>query len=204
MWTDPLSRSWPRREIRLLPIVHLGTIAEASGHARGCSSSGWRVLVGVLVVLAALSSGGAQARDERLDIQGMTFVSGRGSANEFVVWAEVARVHRETQTADLEQIHLTVTAGERRLGVELRCRRGRLELDSNDFRLEGEVSGQTSDGRRFEVDWVGYDDSEGVLYSDAPVVIRDAGGVYRGGGFRFDIRERRFRLLAGTRVVRER
>ena len=42
---------------------------------------------------------------------------------------------------------------------------------------------------------------EGVLYTDAPVVVTESAGTYQGGGFRYEVRERRFRLLGGASVV---
>ena len=45
-----------------------------------------------------------------------------------------------------------------------------------------------------------YDHDEGLLYTDAPVRLVDAAGTFRGDGFRYHIRERRFRLLENVRV----
>lgn len=154
-------------------------------------------------MLAASWAAEVRAQAGYIDVAGVTFVSSRASANEFVLWAENAHVDSDGRAVELEQIQLSVAGDEQRLGLELRCKRGRIELETSDFRLEGEVTGRIANGQRFEAVWVGYDDSEALLYSDAPVVIRERGGVYRGGGFRYDMKRRRFRLLAGTSVVRQ-
>ncbi len=173
---------------------------EAIARAGSCR---WAI-VELAVLLTVAWSGTALGQKDSLDIGGMTFVSSRDSVNEFVLWSETAHYFTDTQTAELEQVHVNVIPAEHRLGLELRCQRGRINLATNDFRLEGEIHGRTSEGLKFEAEWIGYDDSGGVFYSDAPVLIRDAGGTYRGGGFRYDMREDRFRLLAGSSVVRGR
>ena len=41
----------------------------------------------------------------------------------------------------------------------------------------------------------------GIVTTNAPVQITDKGGTYRGGGFRYFVRENRFRLMGGASVV---
>ena len=65
----------------------------------------------------------------------------------------------------------------------------------------GDVHGRTEGGREFESDWVRYDHTEGVLFTEAPVLITEAGATFRGGGFRYYVRESRFSLLGGAEVV---
>jgi hypothetical protein len=50
---------------------------------------------------------------------------------------------------------------------------------------------------------VAYDEAEGLLYTDEPVLIEEDEGRYRGGGFRYLVEERRFRLLGGASIVQE-
>jgi lipopolysaccharide export system protein LptA len=47
---------------------------------------------------------------------------------------------------------------------------------------------------------VRYEHEEGVLYTDAPARMVDGAGSFRGDGFRYDVRERRFKLLGDVRV----
>ena len=51
----------------------------------------------------------------------------------------------------------------------------------------------------FPIQWSRHE--AGVLYSDAPVVMVDDTGTFRGDGFRFLVQEGRFRLLGNVSVV---
>jgi len=153
---------------------------------------------------AALALGwatSAGASDSEIQVDGMTFVASRDDVSEVVVHARSARFHTQTEIAELKHVRTTVASGGDRLGFEMECERGELDLDTNDFLAEGNVEGRTDGGREFFADWVRYDHAAGVLFTDAPVLIRDGTGTYRGGGFRYHVEERRFRLLGGARVV---
>jgi LPS export ABC transporter protein LptC len=133
----------------------------------------------------------------------MTFVASEGMRNELVLWAEVARIDGNHQTMRMEQVHLTVAAGSDLPAIEIRCEKGRIDLESNDFLLEGQVRGRIGDGQRFEADWVAYREGEQLLYSDAPVQMFDRQGSVFGGGFRYRLDGRHFRLINGAYIVRE-
>ena len=83
------------------------------------------------------------------------------------------------------------------------CERGELNLETSDFYAEGNVRGKTHSGQVFETEWVRYDHEDEVLFTDAPVTITEGVSSYRGGGFRYLVRERRFRLLGGASVVQQ-
>ena len=68
---------------------------------------------------------------------------------------------------------------------------------------EGNVVGTIQGGREFEALWVAYDEEDGILYTDEPVLITDEDGSYRGGGFRYFIHQQRFRLMGGASIVQE-
>ena len=55
----------------------------------------------------------------------------------------------------------------------------------------------------FAADWIRYDHKGGVLFTDSPVLITDSAGTFRGGGFRYIVAERRFKLLGGASVVQQ-
>ena len=63
------------------------------------------------------------------------------------------------------------------------------------------MHGTIADGREYDAPWVRYDHDDALLYSDAPVVLRDTTGTFRGDGFRYFVRERRFRLLGNVSLV---
>jgi hypothetical protein len=138
-----------------------------------------------------------------LNLRGMTFIVSEGAANEILLKAEIARFYPDRQIADLERIQVEVTPGANRLGFEMQCDAGQLNLATQDFVAEGHVVGTIEGGRQFEALWVVYDDAQGVLYTDEPVLIVDQDGRYRGGGFRYFVREQRFRLSGGATVVQE-
>jgi LPS export ABC transporter protein LptC len=140
---------------------------------------------------------------QTLHVRGMTFVASEASSNEIVLHAETARFYPDRQLADLDRVHVQVASGPNRVGFEMHCDRGQLNLSTQDFIAEGDVVGTIEGGREFEALWVAYDEEKGVLYTDEPVLIVDEDGRYRGGGFRYIVKERRFRLLGGASVVQE-
>ena len=140
---------------------------------------------------------------QTLRLLGMTFVASEGSDNEIVLHAERARFYPDHDVADLETVEVEVAPGSGRVGFQMQCDRGRLNLASQDFVAEGNVVGTIQGGRQFEALWVAYDEKDGILYTDEPVLITDEGGSYRGGGFRYFIHQQRFRLMGGASIVQE-
>jgi LPS export ABC transporter protein LptC len=133
----------------------------------------------------------------------MTFVASEGSANEILLRSERARFYPDRQVADLERVEVEVTPGPGRVGFEMHCDEGQLNLSTQDFLATGNVVGTIEGGRQFEAAWVAYDEKAGLLYTDEPVLIIDEDGRYRGGGFRYFVNEQRFRLQGGATVVQE-
>ena len=138
-----------------------------------------------------------------LHVRGMTFVASEGSANEIMLRATRAQFYPEREVADLEEVDVEVAPGDGRLGFRMRCDEGQLNLATQGFLAEGRVVGTIEGDRQFEADWVAYDEVEGVLYTDDPVLITDEDGRYRGGGFRYFVNESRFRLMGGATVVQD-
>jgi LPS export ABC transporter protein LptC len=154
---------------------------------------------------AAPATEGLAALEADLTVDGMTFVSSTGSQNDAIVEAVRATVGRADRTADLTDVHARIgkAAGARtgaEGGLELRCQRASFDLDTGDLTAEGDVSGVTADGRRFETERVRYERDVGRVSTHAPVVIRDAFGTIRGAGFEYWVRENRFRLIGGASV----
>ncbi len=174
-----------------------------------------RILIVLFVLAPVLGSPGsavAEAPDlgwldgdlgQILHVTGMTFVASEGSANEILVRAETARFYPEREIADLVEVHVHVAPGDGRLGFEMRCDEGRLNLATQDFVAQGHVVGTIEGDRQFEALWVVYDEEKGVLYTDDPVLIVDRDGRYRGGGFRYFVNEERFRLEGGATFVQD-
>lgn len=136
-------------------------------------------------------------------VRGMTFIASEGSTNDILLRAERARFYPDRRVAELEQVEVEVASGEDRIGFEMRCDQGQLNLATQDFLAEGHVVGTIEGGRQFEALWVAFDDENGILYTDEPVLIVDEDGRYRGGGFRYFVNEQRFLLLGGAVVVQD-
>lgn len=157
----------------------------------------------VTLGLLLASVGPAPAESPELSVAGMTFVASRGDHTELVVRAARAHYLTDTDQAQLEQVHATAEGADRKRVLELTCGRGQLDLASNDFRAEGGVTGSAGSGRRFSAPWVEYDHEAGLLFTDAPVLITEGAVAFRGGGFRYYVREHRFVLKGGASVVQQ-
>jgi LPS export ABC transporter protein LptC len=151
------------------------------------------------LVAAAVASAVTPASPE-LRITGMTFVGSRGSEREVVLRAQRALFRPAERIADLEDVHAEVTHPGEGGGFTMSCDRAELNLESHDFIAEGNVRGETRSGQRYRAPWVRYEHETGVLYTDAPVRMEDVTGVFRGDGFRYHTRERRFQLLGDVQV----
>ena len=146
----------------------------------------------------------AAAEPPLLVLDEMTFIASRGDANELVLNAARARFQPEENRLYLEQVRASVDPGKKAGRFEIECDRGSLDIETNDFEATGNVRGQMASGRTFSAPWVRYDHHAGLLFTNAPVLISEDAITYRGGGFRYYVRERRFRLLGGASVVQER
>lgn len=180
-------------------LAHSDRPASRAIHSSRRLTLGWVAALGI-----AIAPVPAAAEAPVLDIEGMTFVASNGEANELVLVSDSARFDTQQQLAFLEQVTAEVAAGGETEGFQMTCDRGVLNLNTNDFRFRGNVDGQTEDGRRFEAPWVRYVHEEALLYTDASVLITEPSGVrYRGGGFQYFVRERRFKLLGGAILEQE-
>ena len=153
--------------------------------------------------LASLAVTALAAEQQSMELRGLTFVGSRGAARDLVLEARRARFFPDTNVTYLEDVHAVVDPQDGNPGFEMECDRGELWLETNDFVATGNVRGRTADGRRFTTAWVRFDQTQGVAYTDAPVMIEEAGGTYSGGGFRYTLRDQRFKLLRGASMVRE-
>lgn len=144
-----------------------------------------------------------EAATPALDIAGMTFVSSTTAEAEVVVHAETAQYRPDADIAELVVVKASVATGTEGRKLEIECDEGTLYLKTNSFHARGNVKGRTEDGQQFQAPWVRYDHGEGLLFTDAPVLLTESGTTFQGGGFRYFVKEERFRLMGGATVVQD-
>ena len=155
----------------------------------------------VVALAAAPQSASAAAEATSLEVHGMTFVGSRAGVRELVLKSRTAWLRPETQRAELEDVSATVTEDESGgRSFSMTCERVELDIEHNDFLADGDVRGETADGQRYSAPWVRYVHEDGLLYTDAPVEMTDSRGSFRGDGFRYHVKDRRFKLLGNVRV----
>lgn len=135
----------------------------------------------------------------------MSYVLSRGDWVELVVEAHRAEVLPQAGRIELGGVRARIarlpgTAPEAG-GLEFVCERGSLDLAAREFVAQGRVAGRTPSGRTLRTQRLRYQHDRGLVSSAAPVALSDDSGEYRGGGFEYWVREDRFRLSGGARIV---
>lgn len=183
----------------------LGTPALLLARSLGRSRFAVRLLgcLSLTCVVGVLLPGAAAAESPLLNVEGMIFVATRDDVNELVLHAARARFHTEQERVYLQDVRAVVEPSAQKGSFEIRCDEGELDIATNDFEAVGNVRGRTEGDREFSAAWVKYDHEAGLLFTNAPVLITEGSITYRGGGFQYYVRERRFRLLGGASVVQQ-
>jgi LPS export ABC transporter protein LptC len=175
--------------------LHVGLRAQRTPTARAFA---WISAFATALVLAV---GASADSAPSLDVEGMTFVASREDGDAVILHAERARFDTNAKKAYLLVVDAIVLPNAAQSGFAMRCDSGVVDLESNDFEATGNVEGHADSGELFITDWVRYDHAKGILFTEAPVLITDEGTTIRGGGFRYDVAERRFQMTGGARVV---
>jgi LPS export ABC transporter protein LptC len=163
----------------------------------------WQALsLGLIAGLLACPSA-VHAKPPTLNVDGMTFISSKQNDNEVVLHASHARLKTKKALVFLEEVHMVVEPSDYSGSFEIYCDEGQLDMETNDFEATGNVRGTTDGGRTFTAPWVHYDHEQGLLFTNAAVLINEDAITYRGGGFQYYVRSKRFRLLGGASVVQE-
>jgi LPS export ABC transporter protein LptC len=162
---------------------------------RGPRSS-WAVVafLSLLLVVPALSA----ERETELRATGMTFVGSRDDRSELVLHSEIAIFFPDRDFADLEVVRAVVTDEDDGDSFHMTCDRAELNVETNDFRAEGQVRGTTADGQKYSAPWVEYDHETGLLHTSAPIQMNDDTGSFRADGFRYDVNARTFKMLGNV------
>ncbi len=167
------------------------------------SRTGTIALALALVAALWVSAAAVAEPAPELDVRGMTFVASRADNNSLILRAERARFDTDEKLAYLRDVDAEIPPTAEQRGFRMWCDASVVDLASNDFEATGNVHGQADSGERFEAEWVRYDHSRGVLFTDSPVVIVDRGTTVEGGGFDYDIDSRKFQLRGGAKVVQD-
>ena len=135
----------------------------------------------------------------------MSYVLSRGEVVELRVEAHRAEVLPTSGRIALQGVRARIAsapgAPPQAGALELVCERGELDLAAREFVATGSVAGRTPAGRTLRTDRLRYRHDRGLISGDAPVALSDDSGDYRGGGFQYWVREDRFRLTRGARIV---
>jgi len=142
----------------------------------------------------------AEGESTELHATGMTFVGSRGETSELILRSRFATFYPDRDLARLQEVRAVLTEDDASDSFEMTCDRADLNVETNDFRAEGSVRGTTADGQIYSAPWVEYDHDAGLLHTDAPVVMVDGRGTFRGDGFRYYVHERKFHLLGNVSV----
>jgi LPS export ABC transporter protein LptC len=170
----------------------------------------WRNCAVGIASTIAISAGAAgalepvespAAESPELRAVGMTYVGSRGPTSELVLNARFATFYPDRDFADLSEVRAVFTDDADGENFEMTCDHAELNVETNDFRAEGQVRGTTSSGQQYAAPWVEYDDASGLLHTDAPVVMVDETGTFRGVGFVYRVEDRTFKLLGNVSVV---
>jgi len=143
---------------------------------------------------------GSADRQTELRATGMTFVGSRNDRSELVLHSEVATFFPDRDIADLEVVRAVVTDEDEGDSFRMTCERAELNVQTNDFRAEGQVRGTTADGQEYSAPWVEYDHESGVLHTSASIRMNDETGSFRADGFRYHVNERKFQMLGNVSV----
>jgi hypothetical protein len=135
----------------------------------------------------------------------MSYLLSRGDDVDLVLEAHRAAISPRTGRVELSGVRARIASlpgtAPAAAGLELVCERGELDLAAREIVASGRVAGRTSGGRTLRTERLRYHHARGLVSSDAPVTLSDDAGDYRGGGFEYWVREDRFRLLRGARIV---
>jgi LPS export ABC transporter protein LptC len=158
------------------------------------------LLLTVLLGSAGPSLAAEPGLPQTLDLTELTYVDSEASRSGVVLEAADARVLPQREQVLMRSVGLRLATADAKGELRMSCDHGELDLQSGSFVGVGTVRGRTPDGRRFETERLRYDHEAGLVTTDAPVLIRDGGGTLRGGGFRYQVREGRLKLLGGATV----
>jgi LPS export ABC transporter protein LptC len=138
-------------------------------------------------------------------LDGVVFEGFRGGAREVQIRAHTAQVDWSREEVALERVSILLTATEDagEGPVEVQAQRGRIDLTTEAFVLDGGVVAKTADGDRMETARLVYEPNRQVLVSRDPVRVIGERLRIDASGLELDVRTRRVRLLGPVRATTE-
>lgn len=138
-------------------------------------------------------------------LEGVLFEGFRGGVREVQVRARSAEVDLNTQDVVLTRVTilLTGTEGAEDGPVHVEAAKGRMDLKTDAFVLEGGVVATTAKGERAETVRLHYEPERHLLVSRDPVRMIGERMHIDAAGLELDVRTRRVRLLGPVRATTE-
>ena len=163
---------------------------------------------GLCVVIAlghAPAAGSQQAAPPALELGQLTFVASEGTQKEVVLVADAARFEAGEKLAHLQNVHVLLFDLVRNaVGLDMRCERATINVETSDFDAEDNVRGITGDGRHFRTQRLRYVHGPGLVLTKAPVQIQDDAGSYTGrNGFQYNVPQNSFKLYGAATMVQQ-
>lgn len=162
-------------------------------------------LVGLMACGAEGSSGEAAAQPPPAPVarlHGVVFDGYRGDSRNLQLTAGSADVDWGAEEVFLDRVRI-VLPEEQPGPLSVRAARGRIDLRSRGFVLEGGVVASTPEGERFETRSLRYLPDRNVLVSDDPVTVRGRRLDLVGTGLELDVATRQVRVLGPVRARTE-
>lgn len=185
---------------KMVCILHMYSIAPGNLRISVMIGLSLALLGGSSLALAAEVNAPQMKRGtvSTVTLSGVTFVKSRGGVSNVLLTADEAEFHTSVSRVYLQGMSVETKSDAGSKEFWLRCDRGVIELESGDFQAEGNVQGQMADGRSFQTESAQYDDELAVISTNVPVLLQEATGTLRGGGFQYWVREDRLQLTGGA------
>jgi LPS export ABC transporter protein LptC len=133
------------------------------------------------------------------ELEGVRFEGYRAGSRDIEVLATRASIDPSERIALLEHVRIRLRDPVRG-DVSIRAERARLDLEADDFTLEGLVHGTIGEGQHFTTSEVRYDADRELLWTDRDVSVTRSNLQLEGRGMEVDLRERKLRIKGNVRT----
>jgi len=167
---------------------------------------GWSARAAIVWALISLGCGAdlstlhpKQVELPPAELETVRFEGYRAGRRDIEVLATRATIHPVERTALLEEVRIRLRDPARG-DVSIRSERARLDLEADDFTLEGPVHGTLGKGQHFTTSEVRYDADRELLWTDRHVSVTRSNLQLEGRGMEVDLRERKLRIKGDVRT----